>query len=61
MIGHASISASSFMNDCYIIMVDSGMKINRNCLFLYCAQRGNKRRMENKFRDKILKFLPILC
>ena len=48
------------MNDCYIIMVDSCIKINKKSLFLYCAQKGNKRQMENEFRNKILKLaLPI--
>lgn len=41
-------------------MADTGIKINENCLFLYCAQKENKLQMDDKFRDKILKLaLPI--
>ena len=41
-------------------MADFGIKINKDCLFLYCAQKGNKLYMNDKFRNKILKLaLPI--
>lgn len=41
-------------------MADTDIKINGNCLFLYCAQKENKLQMDDKFKDKILKLaLPI--
>ena len=36
-------------------MADYGIKINKKCLFWYCAQKENKLQMENEFRNKILK------
>ena len=38
-------------------MADSGIKINKICLSLYCAQKGNEIYMENKFRNRIMKLL----
>lgn len=43
-------------------MADSGIKINKNCLFWYCAQKGKNFQMKNEFSGKILKLaLPIMA